>query len=89
MTEMRYQRSPHAVWRASSSFLVAAVPPHPPTRITGSASAVWALLAQPRTVDEVVHELSTIANAAPERLRADVADLVAQLLPLQLVEVVA
>ena len=88
MTEMRYQRSPHAVWRASSGFLVAAVPPRMPTRITGSASAVWALLAQPRTMNEVVHELSTVANTAPERLHADVADLDAQLLPLQLVEVV-
>ncbi len=88
MTQLRYQRSPNAVWRASASFLVAAVPPHPPTRIAGSASVVWALLAQPRTMHEVVHELSAIANTAPEQLHADVAALISQLLPLRLVEVV-
>ena len=89
MEPTRYQRSPHAVWRASASFLVAAVPPRPPTRIAGSASVVWALLAAPRTVDEVVRELTAVADTSPQQLHADVAALVAQLLPLHLVEAVS
>jgi len=89
MAETRYQRSPQAVWRASASFLVGAVPPQPPTRIAGSASVVWALLAQPRTVQEMVHELIAVADAAPEQLHADVEALFSQLVPLGLVEVVS
>ena len=88
MTECRYQRSSAAVWRASASFLVAAVPPRRPTRISGSASVVWALFAVPRTVNEVVEELAALVDTAPEQLHTDVDALIAQLLPLQLVQVV-
>lgn len=87
MSDVRYRRSPHAVWRASASFLVAAVPPHPPTRVGGSASAVWALLAEPSSVDDVVQLLVAATGAPRDQVHSDVAALVADLLPLGLVEV--
>jgi len=82
-----YQRSPRAIWRATRQLLVAAVPPHPPTRIGGSAALVWAHLAEPVTVDALVARLADDAAAAPEVVRADVLALLAQLEPLGLLEV--
>jgi len=82
-----YQRSPRAIWRATHQLLVAAVPPHPPTRIGGSAALVWAQLAEPVTVDEMVARLVVKVGAAAEVVRADVLALLAQLEPLGLLEV--
>jgi hypothetical protein len=82
-----YRRAPHVVWRASGYFLVAAVPPAPPTRIVGSASLVWAQLAEPVTIDALVTRLGgQVAVPAPQ-VRADVDALIAQLVPLGLIEV--
>ena len=89
MTNVRYQRSPRAVWRATSSFLVAAVPPHPPSRVVGSASMVWSLLSVPRSEQELAELLAATVALPVQQVRADVSALIAQLLPLGLVEVVA
>lgn len=82
-----YRRAPAAVWRASRQFLVAAVPPAPPTRVSGSASLVWAHLAEPVTIDDLVAQLNAVVDAPAEQLRANVEALLAQLQPLGLVEV--
>ena len=88
MNPVRYRRAPHAIWRASRAFLVAAVPPAPPTRVGGSAAQVWQALAEPATLDELAATLSAATGAEPGMVRADVAALVEQLVPLGLVEVV-
>lgn len=88
MNDIRYGRAPRAVWRASRSFLVAAVPPAPPTRVVGSAAQVWQALAEPKTLDELAATIAAATGAAPEQVRADLAALIEQLLPLGLVEVV-
>lgn len=87
---LTYRRAPAAVWRSSRQFLVAAVPPAPPTRVAGSAGLVWAQLAEPVSLDELVARLLRVATAVPAvQLRTDVAALLAQLEPLGLVEVLA
>ena len=72
MSERRYQRSPLAVWRATGSFLVAAVRPAPPRKITGSAALVWAALADATGIDELVVKLAGATDSADEAIRADV-----------------
>ena len=88
MNPIRYRRAPQAIWRASRSFLVATVPPSPPTRVAGSAAQVWRALAEPTTLDELAEALSTATGAPYAQVRADVSELVEQLVPLGLVEVV-
>ncbi len=87
MSECRYQRSPLAVWRASGSFLVAAVPPAPPRKITGSASLVWAALAEAVGIDELVISLAGVTDSADDVIRSDVEKLLDQLVTLGLVDV--
>ena len=82
-----FQRSSRAIWRASSGFLVAAVPPGPPTRMAGSAAAVWHGLSEPVSLDELVERLVVDAGAPAPQIRADVQSLLDALVPLGLVEV--
>ena len=89
MNPVRYRRAPRAIWRASASFLVAAVPPSPPTRVAGSAASVWAALADAVTLDELASALAAATGAPLALVHADVAALVEGLLPLGLVEVVS
>ena len=81
-----FQRSARAVWRASSGFLVAAVPPSPPTRMAGSAAAVWQRLAEPVSLEELVAGLAAGLGAPAQQIRADVQLLLDALVPLGLVE---
>ena len=88
MIPPRYRRHPAAVWRATNSFLVAAVPPAPPTRISGSAGAVWRELATLRTMTDLVAALTASLPADREAISADTESLVTELVRLGLVEVV-
>lgn len=88
MTDVVYRRSPAAIWRSSSTLLVAAVPPHPPTRMSGSAGLVWQRLAQPTTIDAIVAALAAETGGPADTIRADVESLLEALRPLGLVEVV-
>jgi len=87
MNEPRYRRNPLAVWRASRWFLVAAVPPALPTRVGGSAAAVWHALGAEVTLAQLVQLVSTEVGAPADTIAADVRALLAQLQPLGLVEV--
>ena len=87
MTERCFQRSSCAVWRASERFLVAAVPPARPRSITGSAALVWAFLADPVSVDELVVRLADATEFDEHTIRADVVALLDQLVTLGLVDV--
>lgn len=89
MTGPHYRRAPQAVWRATGSFVVAAVPPNEPTTIGGSAPLVWAALAAPQSIDQLAAELAAATGASPADVRRDLTDLIAALVPLGLVEVVA
>jgi hypothetical protein len=86
MSGTLFRRSPRAIWRSSTSFLVAAVPPRPPTRVSGSAARVWDLLAEPITVDALVARLAETVAVPVTQLRTDVDALINQLVDLDLIE---
>jgi len=86
MSTATYRRSPRAIWRASSQLLVVAVPPGAPTRIAGSAALVWAQMAQPVTIDELVARLAVSTTVPAAAIRADVTAMLTELMPLGLVE---
>lgn len=83
---VRYRRSPAAIWRASTHLLVAAVPPNPPTRMSGSAPLVWQHLAVAIELDELANRLAAETGSDPVAIRTDVQSLVDALVPLGLVE---
>ena len=87
MSEPRYRRNPLAVWRASRWFLVAAVPPALPTRVGGSAAAVWHALAAEVTLAQLVQQVSAEVGAPADTIAADVRAMIDELVPLDLVEV--
>ena len=89
MTATRYRRHPSAIWRATRSFLVAALPPAPPSRVVGSAAAIWNALEAPRTLDDVVDDLVVATGAERATISRDVTALVGELVHLGLVEVVS
>lgn len=49
---------------------------------------MWHALAEPKTLDEMAATLAAATGASPGQVRADLAALIEQLLPLGLVEVV-
>lgn len=83
---VRYRRSPAAIWRASAAVLVAAVPPHAPTRMSGSAPLVWRHLESPIGLDELAAVLSSQTGGDEVAIRTDLQVLVDALVPLGLVE---
>lgn len=87
MSSTRYRRYPHAVWRATRYFLVAAVPPAAPTHVGGSAAAVWHGLAGAVTLPELVQQVAAEVGVPAAELEADVRNLLDALVPLGLVEV--
>lgn len=88
MTDRRYRRHPAAIWRATARFLVVAVPPSPPTRVVGSAGAVWHALDTPKRVSDVVTELGEMTTSDHGEVARDVLALLEELVALGLVEVV-
>lgn len=86
MNDIRYRRNPAAIWRASASFLVAAVPPLPPTRVSGSAGLVWSLLDEPLTTEEIVAKLVAATGADAAIVRGDTESLFDDLVPMGLIE---
>lgn len=44
-------------------------------RLSGTSAAVWRLLAEPRTLDEIVEALAAAYNEVPDTVRAGVAAL--------------
>ena len=89
MNAKHFRRNPGAVWRATDTFLVAALPPDEAISVVGSAALVWRRLAAPVTLDELAEQLAAETGALTAQVRLDVAVLIDQLLPLGLVEVVA
>jgi len=47
--------------------------------LAGSAAAVWGLLDEPRTLDELAEQLADAYDAEPARIAADVKPLLTQL----------
>jgi len=76
----RWRRQPGASWRDTLRGVVVLAPGgDEPVTITGSGGVVWGLLDRPRTIEELVSELSQRYPTDPATIRADVVELLAQL----------
>jgi hypothetical protein len=77
---VRYQRSPHVVWRRTLEVIVVlAVDGTEPLVLGGTAADVWTLLAEPRTLDDLVGVLAEHYSGEAGVIAADVAKLLATL----------
>ena len=83
MSDSRYCRSPHVLWRRSLDAVVLlplgpalddrALAGGEPLAIGGSGPAVWALLTEARTADEMAARLAANHGADPVVVAADLA----------------
>lgn len=86
MTAGLVRRAPDALWRAGRRVLVAALPGHPPTTVSGSGALVWQHLADWTDVHELAATLAAETGADPATVEHDVHALLDALQPLGLVE---
>jgi hypothetical protein len=76
----RFLRSPAVPHRIVGTDVIVAPPDEPDVLLlSGTGSAVWLLLEEPRTVDELVGELAEQFAASPSEIRQAVAGFVEQL----------
>lgn len=78
--KVRYRRSPATLARTvGDDVLLAAADRDGMKLLSGTAGAVWRLLAAPRTVEELVDRLQHGFAASAATMRADVRDLLRRL----------
>lgn len=76
----RYRREPHLLSRSlGDAVLLLALETGEMTELSGTAVAVWELLAQPDTVAGIGTELATWFGESPERISADIGPLLDEL----------
>jgi len=84
----RYARSVTTLWRSvGSETLLTASGRQEVDSLSDSATAVWGLLARPRTLDEVVRRLSERYGTSRDTVERDVRTLLDQLVARGWVEV--
>jgi hypothetical protein len=84
----RYARSVTTLWRSvGSETLLTAAGRQEVDSLSDTATAVWALLARPRTLDEVVRRLSERYGTSRDTVERDVRALLEQLVVRGWVEV--
>jgi hypothetical protein len=77
---VRYQRSPHVVWRATlTAVVVLAVDGPEPLVLAGTGADVWTLLAEPRSLAELVAAMVERYSGHAAVISADVSALLATL----------
>lgn len=76
----RFRQAPDVLWRSvGDEVLIAPVGRDDFDVLSGTATAVWGLLATPRAVSSLVDELAAVYEGAPESMASDVHELVAEL----------
>lgn len=88
MSVQTFRRHDHVAWREAGGAVVC-LPPHAtePVVVSGSGTDLWALLAEPITVDEAVDVLSTTCGVPSELIYPDIASALVMLAELGAVEV--
>jgi hypothetical protein len=80
MTGPRWHRHPHVLWRRSlDTVVVLADGLDEPIALAGTGPELWALLAVPRTAEEIVDALAAAHDTAPEAVAIDVLPVLEQL----------
>ena len=71
--DARYVRSPHVLQRRTlDTFVLLAVEGDEPVVVGGTGADVWTLLAEPRTVEQLVEVLAQHYSGDPDVIAADV-----------------
>jgi hypothetical protein len=80
VTEPRWHRHPHLLWRRSLD-AVLVLPPglDEPLALVGTGPELWALLADPRTTEDLVAVLAAAHESGPEVVAPDVVATLEQL----------
>jgi Coenzyme PQQ synthesis protein D (PqqD) len=87
MTETRWHRHPHVLWRRSlDAVLILGVDGGDPVTLAGTGPEVWELLAEPLATDTIVGVLAQAHGASHEVVEADVVPLLERLAALGAVE---
>ncbi len=80
MTEARWHRRPHLLWRRSlDAVLVLAPGLDEPIALAGTGPELWGLLAEPRTTDDLVSILAAAHDTEPAVVAADIVATLEQL----------
>lgn len=78
-----FRRAPSVLVRVTGPEVLLATPAgNDVLRLSETAAAVWRLLDEPRTLEELVDNLAPRYNTAPSRISDDVAGVVNQLMEL-------
>lgn len=76
----RFVRHPGTLWRRTLDGVVVLAPDsETPLRITGAGHALWMLLAEPATVEELVGDLASVYGRTAAEVGADVERVLRQL----------
>lgn len=75
----RWVRSPAVLWRTAPGFLVVADVDGELTRAEGPAAAIWDLLDEPRTIEQIAGRLAGDFDAPIAEVRDDVSRFVEEL----------
>jgi hypothetical protein len=75
---LRWRRNGSALWRSAPGPLVVVLPPGAavPLSLTGPGAQVWAALAEPRSLDDLVEAFVDAYDAGPAVVRHDIGALV-------------
>jgi Coenzyme PQQ synthesis protein D (PqqD) len=80
MTATRWRRRPDVLWRRSlDTVLLLPAPADDVLTLAGTGPAVWELLAEWRTVDDMVGILAAAHGTSPEVVAQDLAPLLVEL----------
>lgn len=84
--EVAYRRSSGVLSRRVGEEVIVASAEGDPYLLTGTGLTIWNLLSTPRTVPQLVRELSATYGAPPAAVRSDVEPFLADLISRGLVE---
>jgi len=83
----RLRRAPSTLWREGAFGVVVLGPDTiEPSTLTGTGTALWHALAEPVTRAELARDLAVAFDTDPERVNADLAPVLADLLRLGVIE---
>lgn len=82
MAQVRWQRRREVLWRAALGQLVVLVPDRAdavPLVVTSPGAAVWALLEEPVTLEEIAATLAEVFGVDPATVEHDLEPVISQL----------
>ena len=80
MTDVEWRRNPATLWRRTTTGVVLLPPSlQEPVRLAGSAALLWDALEEPTTAADMTELLARACGEDPDRVRADIDDVLEEL----------